>query len=261
MDLRQVSQGRQLLGKIGAALCILLFLAVLDGLVALFRQPPNLLKVLPGESVEINGDVPGEISQVQELQHRANTGGLTLAILELHKGYFLGGAMWRGQLKVSPNLAPGEYRVIVFATNQPRKQPAPFFRVLVYADAQARLRSSSSLIQRYTGYSPWMAAASFAPFILLVFGLVFYLSQQRENLLLAQGRGEIYRLMRDEAGWSIRFGLGAAQGLSPGTRLTILDEEGRTVGVAEVRETGETDSWAVVSGDPEVKIGYLVAIR
>ncbi len=261
MDLIQVSQRRRFLGKVGAALCIFLFLAVADGLVALFRQPPNVLKVLPGESVEINGDVPGEINHLQELQHSSTTGGLTLAVQELHKGYFLGGAMWRGRLTVSPNLAPGEYLLTVSTKSLPRGQAQPFFRVLVFGSVQARLRSSTSLIQRHTGYSPWTVAAAFFPFILLVFGLVFLLSQRRETLLRQQGQAEIYRLVRDDTGWTIRFGLGAAQGLTPGVRLVILDEAGRTVGAAAVKEVGETDSWAVVSGDQEVKIGYLVSSR
>ncbi len=260
MDLLQVSKWRQFLGKVGSVLCALLFLAVLDGLIAQFRQGPNLLKVLPGETVEIDGPVRGEIKNLQELEYSSDTKHLTLSVQALHKGYFLGGDMWRGQITVGRSLSPGEYRLTVSVRGTPPEQAPPPFHVLVYASAQARLQSSPSLIQRYTGYSVWIVAPAFLPFILLVFGLVFLLSQRRERLLLQQGKGEIYRLVRDEAGWTIRFGLGAAHGLSPGTRVVIRDEEDRTVGAAEVRETGETDSWAVVSGDQEVKIGYLVSI-
>ena len=261
MDLPQVSNWRQVLGKAGSALCALLFLAVLDGLIAQFRQPPNVLRVLPGETVQINGGLRGEVKDLQELEYSSDTKHLALTILALHKGYFLGGDMWRGQLTVDRSQAPGEYRLIVSVKGTPREQAPPPFRVLVYADAQTRLQSSPSLIQRYTGYSPWIVAPAFLPFILLTFGLVFYLSQRREALLLQQGRGEVYRVVRDEAGWAIRFWLGTAHGLSPGTRVIIRDEKDRNVGTAEVREAGETDSWAVVNGDQEVKIGYLVTKR
>ncbi|MHB8067369.1 MAG: hypothetical protein ACYDIC_05660 [Desulfobaccales bacterium] len=261
MDLIQISQRRRFLGKVGAALCTLLFLAVLDGLIAQFRQGPNLLKVLPGETVEIDGPVRGEIKDLQELEYNSNTKNLTLSVQALHKGYFMGGDMWRGQLTAGRSLAPGEYRLTVSIRGTPPEQAPPPFDVLVYADVQARLRSSPSLIQRHTGYSSWFVAAAFLPLILLVFGLVFLLSQRREALLRQQGQAEIYRMVRDETGWTIRFGLGTDQGLTPGERLAILDEEGRNVGAAEVKEVGETDSWAVVSGDQEVKIGYLVSRR
>lgn len=256
-----MSQTRQLLGKAGAVLCTLLFLTVLDGLIAQFRQGPYLLKMLPGETVEIDGPVRGEIKDLQELEYNSNTKHLTLSVQALHKGYFMGGDMWRGQLTAGRSLAPGEYRLTVSVKGTPPEQAPPPFSVLVYANAQTRLRNSPSLIQRHTGYSPFIAAAALVPFVLLAFGLVFHLSQRREALLRQQGQGEIYRLVRDETGWTIRFGLGAAQGLTPGARLVVLDKAGRTVGAAEVKEVGEKDSWAVVSGDQEVKIGYLVSSR
>jgi len=259
MDLKQISKSRQFLGKAGAALCALLFLAVLDGLIAQFRQSPNVLRVLPGETVEINGPVRGEVKDLQELEYSSDTKHLTFSLLALHKGYFLGGDMWRGQLTVSRSLSPGEYRLTVAVKGTPQDQAPPPFRVLVYANAQAWLQSSPSLIQRYTEYSPWTVAPALLPLILLAFGLVFYLSQRRERLLLQQGKAEVYRLVRGDSGWAVRFGLGAAQGLSPGMRVVIRDGQDRAVATAEVRETGETDSWAMAGGDQEVKIGYLVS--
>ena len=60
-SLEQISRRRNFLGKVGACCCLLVFLALLDGLVARFREPPNMLKILPGESLEINGPLQDEV--------------------------------------------------------------------------------------------------------------------------------------------------------------------------------------------------------
>ena len=106
MDLYQISQKRSLLGKVGAALCGLLFLALLDGLIAQFRQPQNVFKVLPGESVEINGPLPWDVKGVEELAYSGDSEHLRLTFVTLHKGYFLGGDRWLGQLSVGRGILP-----------------------------------------------------------------------------------------------------------------------------------------------------------
>ena len=260
MDLYQISQKRSLLGKVGAALCGLLFLALLDGLIAQFRQPQNVFKVLPGESVEINGPLPWDVKGVEELAYRGDSEHLRLTFVTLHKGYFLGGDMWRGQIAVGRGILPGEFRLIVTPKSPTPEKPLPPFRIIVYADAQARRQSSTSMIQRFTGYSPWAVAPAFLPFILLAFGMVFSLSQKRETLMARQGKAEIYRAVRQEEGWTIRFGLGTVHGVVPGMRVTVLDEQDRMVAAAEVTEASETDSWATAPGEAEIKAGYVVSM-
>ncbi len=260
MDLSQISQTRNLLGKVGAALCGLLFLALLDGLIAQFRQPQNVFKVLPGETVEINGPMAGEVKSVQEVAYTSDSERLRLTFLSLHKGYFLGGDMWRGELTVNRDIAPGEYRLTVAPKGPTLEKPLPPFRIIVYADAQARRQSSTSMIQRFTGYSPWVVAPAFLLLILPAFGMVFYLSQKREALMARQGKAEVYRAVRQEEGWAIRFGLGTVHGVVPGVRVTVSDEQDRMVAAAEVTEASETDSWAMASGEAEIKAGYVVSM-
>ena len=55
MDLEQVSRWRDLAGQ-GRDPVRDRLLGLVDGLLAQFREPPNLVKVLPGTSMEIDGD-------------------------------------------------------------------------------------------------------------------------------------------------------------------------------------------------------------
>jgi hypothetical protein len=260
MDMEQVTRCRDLASKIGAALCVLALLALIDGLLVHFREPASVVKVLPGAVRQINGEVTGEARSIQELTFTSDADQLKVEFEAIHPGYFLGGDMWRGRLKVGPRLSPGEYSLKVFSKKGLAPQKAPAFRVVVYPDELSLRRSSASLLRRWSGLSAFVVAAGCLPFILLAFGGVFLLSGARERLLAAGGQAEVYQVRRQEGGLAIRFGLGTAQGLQPGSAVRISDPQGRTVGTAEVAAATRTDSLAIVSADQEVKEGYLVSI-
>jgi len=261
MDLGQVNRWRDLASIIGAAFCVIALLALVDGLLVHFREPANVVKVLPGASVALNGELTDEANSIEELTYVSSSDQLQVTFEGIHKGYFLGGDMWRGRLEVGPHVSPGEYSLTVLPkkTFSPRKAPA--FRILVFGDAASLQKSATSVFRRWFGLSAFVAAAGCLPGILLAFGMVFLLSGKRDALLAATGKAEVYRVLRREGGYEIRFGLGTAQGLGPGSSVSISDEAGRTVGTAEVEEATQTDSLAVISGDQEVKEGYLVSVR
>lgn len=259
--LDQISRWRTLLGKVGACCCLLMFLALLDGLVARFREPANLWKVLPGMSTEMNGPLEDEVQDIRELRYTSDSPHLRLTFSAAHKGYFLGGDMWRGQLQVSPQAEPGEFHLTVGIMGKTPPQPLPPYRIMVFADPLSRQHSYKSLISRHAGLSPWAAAAGFLPAILLAFGGVYYLSQKRAQILAGLGHAEIYRVASREGEYVIGFGLGTAQGVQPGSRLTIFNDQEQVVGTAEVQEATTTDSLAVAPADREIKPGYTVSWR
>jgi hypothetical protein len=260
MDMEQVTRYRDLASKIGAALCVIALLALLDGLLVHFREPASLVKVLPGAVTQINGEVIGEARGIQELTFISDTDQLQVVFEAIQSGYFLGGAMWRGRLTVGPQLAPGEYSLKVFAKKGVSPRQAPSFRVVVFADEASLRQSSASLFRRWLGLSAFVVAAGCLPLILMAFGGVYLLSGARERLLAAGGQAEVYQVRRREGGLEIRFGLGTAQGLKPGVTVRLSDPQGRTVGTAEVAAASKTDSLAVVPGDQEIKAGYLVSL-
>jgi hypothetical protein len=259
MDLGQVNHWRDLASKIGAAFCVIAFLAMIDGLLVHFREPANLVKVLPGAVTAINGELTDEAYNLQDLTFVTSSDQLTVDFEAIHKGYFLGGDMWRGRLIVGPGIAPGEYSLAVLPkrTVSPRKAPA--FRILVFPDVLSLQKSSTSLIRRWFGISAFKVAAGCLPGILLAFGAVYWLSGKREALLVATGRAEVYLVTRGDGGYEIRFALGTAQGISPGARVAIYDEGGQQVGTGTVEVCNRKVSVAQATSAQEIKVGYLVS--
>jgi hypothetical protein len=259
LDLEQINRWRDLASKIAAAFCVIALLALVDGLLVHFREPANLVKVLPGASVEINGELTDEAHKVEDLTFNSDSNQLQVTFEAIHKGYFLGGDMWRGRLNVGPGIAPGEYSLSVIPrrTNSARKAPA--FRILVLPDALSLQKSSTSLIRRWFGFSAFNVSAGCLPGILLAFGAVYWLSGQREALLAASGRAEVYRVTRGEDGCEIRFALGTAQGISPGAAVAIYNEAGQQVGTGTVEASNRKVAVAQVTSDQEIKVGYLVS--
>jgi hypothetical protein len=259
MELGQINRWRDLASKAGAILCVIALLALVDGLLVHFREPANLVKALPGAVIAINGELTDEAYDIQGLTFVTSSDQLTVTFEAIHKGYFMGGDMWRGRLIVGPGISPGEYSLAVLPkqTASPRKAPA--FRIKVFPDALSLQKSSTSLIRRTFGVSAFVVAASCLPGILLAFGAVFLLSGKREVLLAATGQAEVYQVIRGDDGFEIRFGLGTAHGISPGARVAIYDEGGQQVGTGTVEVCNQKVSVAQATSDHEIKAGYLVS--
>ena len=183
MNLDQASGWPKLAGWLATALCLLALFLLLDGIIAGFREPANVIKLLPGMSVEINGELHEEVQSVQDLTPLSDSDELRLTVAALHKGYFMGGDMWQGRITAGSHIQPGEYYLNVVPRTSTSPRATPAFRIVVFPDPLSLQRSSKSLIRFYTGISPWGGAAACLPGILLAFGALFFLSHQRDQLL------------------------------------------------------------------------------
>jgi hypothetical protein len=259
MDVAQVTRWRDLASKIAAAFCVIALLVLVDGLLVHFREPANLVKVLPGASVEINGELTDEAHQVEDLTFTSDSDRLKVIFAAIHKGYFLGGDMWRGRLIVGPDISPGEYNLSILPKGAASSRKAPAFRILVFPDALSLQKSSTSIVRRWFGVSAFAVAAGCLPGILLGFGAVYLLSGKRDALLAASGRAEVYQVSGGDGGYEIRFGLGTAHGMSPGARVAIYDEGGQQVGTGIVEVCNQQVSVAQATSDQPIKAGYLVS--
>jgi hypothetical protein len=259
MDIDRASRRRNLAGWAGALFFLLAFLALLDGLIGQFREPANLIKLLPGLTAEIDGPLQEEVTGVQELTYLSDSDLLTLSFATVHKGYFLGGLLWQGQITASPRLQPGEYHLTV----APRRSTLPAatlgFRIMVFPEPLSLQRSSMSMIRRYTGLSPWGAAAACLPGILLAFGALLLISRKIDRLLAKSGRAEIYRVIKKDGGFEIHFGLGTKHGIQPGLELQVYNPGGKAVALARVEESAPTDSIALVTAGQEIRPGFIVS--
>jgi hypothetical protein len=258
MDLARLTAWRNLGSKLGALFCCLALATLLDGLIAQFLEPANVIKALPGDTVEVNGPLSREVQSVQDLVYWTEADFLSLKVEELHKGYFLGGDMWRGRLTVSPQAPPGVYSLMVTPRGVDYPKPPPAFEVRVLANPASLQKSQKSWARYYLGISPFLVAGVCVPFILAAFGAVFLLSGRRDAALAQRGLAEIYRVARHPDGLAIHFGLGARHGLAPGNQVQILDGQGKPLALTQVQEAGANEAWALAPEGVEVKPGYLV---
>ena len=228
-------------------------------MIANYQQPANLWPGYPGLTVAINGALPDEVRTLEDLDYQPKSDHLTLIFEEIHSGYWLGGKMWRGTLRVGPQAPPGTYTLTVKGKEAPVGATALAYQVQVYPDAAAYAGSTPSLFRRFLGLSPWLLAAMCAPFILASFGAA-YLSYRRLELKMARsGRAEVYLVRPNEGGLEVAFGLGSNHGIQVGTQLTLLTPEGQVVGMVEVHLVRETDALGLVRSGERVKAGYIVS--
>jgi hypothetical protein len=259
MDLGQVNRWRDLASKIAMAFCVIALLGLVDGLLVAFREPADLVKVLPGASVDVNGELTDEAERVEDLTFTSDSDQLKVTFEAIHKGYFLGGDMWRGRLSVGPDISPGQYHLSVLPKRAASPRKAPAFRILVFADAASLQKSSTSIVRRWFGVSAFNVSAGCLPVILLAFGAVYWLSGRQEALLVVSGQAEVYRVTKGDDGYEIRFGLGTAHGISPGARVAIHDAAGHQVGTATVEVCNRKVSVAQATSDQVIKVGDLVS--
>jgi hypothetical protein len=256
MTLEQMSQWRRWAGIMGAAFCALALLAVIDALVAQFKQPPNLYQVLPGSVLDIQGPLREAVDATQKLTFQCDSQDIRLVFEGIQTGYWMGGYLWRGRLVIGPETRSGFYSLKVVGPGKTTTPPFPPFQVRVFGDPGTYRRNLPSLIQRYSGVVPWaVAVVAFFP-VLGLFALVFFLSQKIERLLAREGKAEIYRVRQTDRGIELSFGLGRDQGLQTGTRLHLFDEKGQALGTVEVLTVTARDAVALAAPEQVVRPGY-----
>ena len=259
MDLSQAVTWRKWLGRACALFFLLASLAIIDGLVAKFREPVNVLNVLKGDEVDIDGPIPEQVKSTDALTYASDSKDLAVTFRVIHPGYFMGGNMWRGSLTVGSNLAPGKYTVTVKPKADPAVKPGYQFRVVVYPDAASQRLAFQSGIKRQTGLSPYLVAAACVPLILISLAAVYLMSQRIESLQAQEGRAEVYRVTWNEGQYQVTFGLGTEHGVNPGDLVTLFDPEGTYVGTVTVQEASAQDAVGLITVDREVRPGYFVS--
>jgi hypothetical protein len=259
MTLEQAKRRRAWAGRMVALLIILMFVALFDALVAQFRQPANVFEALPGDTVDLNGSLPEGIKDLAALTQVSSSEDLQFSFTEIHKGFWLGGNMWRGKVKVSPATPPGTYSLAVRPKMTLSNYPTRFIFITVYPDLSSLYQHSRSYLRRYAGVSPWALTGFFLALVAVPVVLLFRLSNQIDGLLAQIGQAEIYKVEKSEGGYVIAFGLGTSHGVGPGTRVSILDPEGNYVGTAEVEKSSATDSVGQATLDRDIRPGFFVS--
>jgi hypothetical protein len=75
-----------------------------------------------------------------------------------------------------------------------------------------------------------------------------------------QDESEIFMIKKSAAGFVVTFRRGTAQGVRPGMRLPVVNEDGFQVGAVRVLACTEAESEAEVSGESGIKLGCRVRV-
>jgi len=252
MRLVQALTLRRYAGWAASALLFCALAVLTDGLIAGFKDGTRDFQAVPGSILDVTAIMPPGAEELAELRVLGDIPGVRVVPEEKFSGFWMGGAMWRGKIRVEPGAEPGERIFMVegppLAEKPKRYVPIPF-RVVVHPDELAQQQASPSLVTRHTGLNPY--SSSFVLFLLaLPFGLAGYLLSRRvEAILLAQGKAVIYMMKSEAEGPVISFSLGMSRGLAPGGAILVEDADGNEVGTARILTATHEDATArVVSG-------------
>ncbi|MFZ2448496.1 MAG: hypothetical protein WAW37_19220 [Syntrophobacteraceae bacterium] len=258
MNLEETTRLKNWLAKIAAAFCFLFILCGVDGGVAYLREPLNSLRLLPGESIRLTGPLAPGATLPDHMTFESSSDSVAMSIEEVISGFFLGGQMWRGTLRLAPDAKPGEYLIAVFGKSDLKKVGSNLFQVIVYGDRASYLAASKSLLLRYSGVSAWAWSGGFLGLVLLCCGGLYLLGLKIDRLMADEGEAEVYLVTKDELGFSLYFALGERNGIAKGSRLILMDPKRRPIEEITVESVSETDALARIGPLGTVTPGYLV---
>lgn len=243
MDLTLFKRRRRL-GILCAICCVVVFIALIDALLARFRQNPHEFHVLPESKIDVMGPLPQDIKDLSHLKVTISPDdGIGFSFMGTQSGYWLGGTFWRAAIEVPKKIPEGKYVVTVTGPPPYDKKPLARFTISVHGDPEGIRKASLSLFKRYLSINPWFVfSSSFVCALCLGAGL-FLLSSRIEKLLRNEGIGEVYRILFDQekSQTYLLFGIGRNVGLTEKDLLEIIDLDGKIIGTAEIKELYERD--------------------
>ena len=274
--------------------CAVLFglaaLTVLDGLQTLMRHDFNRLDLVPGESLAVSGSLPQGAETYTDLKFTVEgSSALRFTPLESFKGFWFGGLMWRGEVTAAPGAAPGRATLTIIDL-VPAKKVAPadangtgsapstpsdasaesalvqnpmlVHHIYIHADEAARRSAELSLLLRFTGIPPFVAAVFFFACALVtgfahwrVFGLA-------ERALAVFGIFFVHGVKTEARGTVAAFSLSGRDDVGTGQKVRLLDVSGQAVGSGTITEITRNKGFALFppTGRPP-RYGRLVTLE
>uniref|UniRef100_A0A832ECA4 Uncharacterized protein n=1 Tax=Desulfacinum infernum TaxID=35837 RepID=A0A832ECA4_9BACT len=232
--------GKSWVQRVGVLAGLILAACLIDGLAAVVRTPKTEIRLYPGMKTPVAGKTEAAIPDRRWLTHETTAPGLSVTFLEAK------GRLWRAELAVEPTAPDGTYTLRVFLHGEKPEDAAqnPLYTIRLLPDRHAFLASERSFVLRYVGVSPWVGAAAALPFLVFCLYLSYKASDRLDEALRRQGMAPVYRALRKDKTVTLFFGLGSADGLSPGDSVRIVAEDGRLVGVGRVETVSLNDAQA-----------------
>lgn len=251
-------------GRVALLLLLACALSLVDGLVGNMQQGFNRTSALPGGEYPVSGPLPPRTEAIEDMVIEGGTDDRQVRLVpyEIYSGYWLGGKMWRGAIKVGASPASGEYVIRVHDKYGEKQNPTLVFSVQVWPDEATRMANAPERLTRWLGIDPFALSVLVLPFALLAGFCNFMLGRAWSRALLAERSAEIYKLLPapDGGGKDVTFGLGVQHGASPGMRCRIHRPDGTPVGEARVVECTARDCVARVPHGLNVQPGDVVTL-
>ena len=261
MSFQGMARLRRASGAASAVLFGLCLLFVLGGITARYRLGFNVLEMIPGQSLAVNGPMPVKAEGVAGLVVEGGSGGVGLSLEEVYTGYWFGGRMWKGTVRADSSSRAGEYVLSVKDPSEGAANPQSRFRVKVRENARDLRRHSPYYSVRLAGARPFPLAASLFVVVLFTVLCTFLASRGLEIHMAKEGKAEIYMLKKSQEGFHITFGLGTSHGVRPGMELLVLCGNGSPVARAAVVSCTAGESTASVRPGGDVRLGYIADLH
>lgn len=251
VTLDQATRVRKTVGKLGALICILFFVSLLDSCVARVREPLFTVHLLPGQSEPVEGQLDHTVKVISQLRVETTSPSVQLTPEKFQSGFWFGGNMWIGVITAAADAKAGTYDMRVFDANVPDSKPVAAYRAIVYRDYSAMRESFYSVIQRVFDVRPWIVALWCIPAIGLVFGAMYLLSWRIERLLADMGRAEVFQVQKVDQGIELWFGLGKKHGVEAGMQVNVSTDSGSHICTAVVLRTDDENGIALADDRAE----------
>jgi len=219
---------RRLVSRAGIAIGVLFLASVVDTFVCSHLDGKYVIRALPGTSQAISGNLNQPVRQPEDVQFRFADPGLELTVLQV-KGRF-----WRGLLKVPINAPQGVYRLSAFSGPLADPAAVPVYRVTIFPSQAAMNASYPSLTRRLLGIPPWWIAAAAAPLLAACLALCFYLVDEQEQMLAAEGLAPIVKLARHKDHWELAAAMAPSHAVLAGNPVAVVDRNRRQVALMTV---------------------------
>jgi hypothetical protein len=242
---------RKIVGKLGALICILFFVSLLDSCIARVREPLFTVHLLPGLSEPVEGQLDYTVKSVAQLRVETSSPSVQLTPEKFQSGFWFGGNMWIGVITAADDAKAGTYDMRVFDANVPDSKPVAAYRAIVYQDYAALRDSYYSVIHRTFDVRPWMVALCSLPALGLMFGTMYLLSWRVERLLAAKGLAEVFQVQKVDEGIELWFGLGKKHGVDVGMQVTVSTDSGSHICTATVLRTDDENGIALADARAE----------
>ena len=154
------------------------------------------VRLVPGEDYAVSGPMPPKTERIEDfvIDGNAEDGSVRLVPGGIYTGYWFGGGMWRGHVRVGSAPRPGEYTISVRDKFGEKQNPALVFAVRIFSSPEERRAHSPSLVYRWTGIDAYLLAACAGLFGIVAAGGNFWLGWTWSAILAEHGCGEIFRI-------------------------------------------------------------------